>query len=183
MKRCYRCEQTKDLLEFNKDQTSKDGYGFDCKKCRSEFRKKRRKENPEHYKEMQRKNLERNREAIRSSQKKHILENRQEILAKRRKNYEENKIEITERENKRRKSPEFRQYARNYQQKLRDERKELISAWQKVSRAIKNGKMIRAGKCQICGSERKIEAHHADYTKPLEVQWLCKKCHVGIKEI
>jgi len=30
--------------------------------------------------------------------------------------------------------------------------------------------------CEICG-ERKVEAHHEDYDKPLKVRWLCKKHH------
>lgn len=46
-----------------------------------------------------------------------------------------------------------------------------------VNQAIKRGDLIRKP-CQHC-QNAKSEAHHEDYLKPLEVQWLCKKHHVA----
>lgn len=31
--------------------------------------------------------------------------------------------------------------------------------------------------CEVCGTTRKIHAHHEDYSKPLQVTWLCVKHH------
>lgn len=42
--------------------------------------------------------------------------------------------------------------------------------------AMRAGKIIRMP-CVICG-EVKSEAHHEDYSKPLEVIWLCRKHHI-----
>jgi hypothetical protein len=47
-----------------------------------------------------------------------------------------------------------------------------------VQRAVASGKLHQAHACQLCGCGGvALEAHHEDYSKPLEVQWLCKKCH------
>jgi hypothetical protein len=35
---------------------------------------------------------------------------------------------------------------------------------------------MKALPCSVCGAEP-TEAHHQDYAKPLDVQWLCKSHH------
>jgi len=35
-------------------------------------------------------------------------------------------------------------------------------------------------KCENCGSTENLERHHKDYSKPLEVVTLCRKCHAGL---
>ncbi len=63
-------------------------------------------------------------------------------------------------------------------------KKSTMKHWHKqyarllVSSHIKSGKLIKSSKCENCGeSPKKIEGHHTNYSKPLEVVWLCKKCH------
>lgn len=46
-----------------------------------------------------------------------------------------------------------------------------------TSNYIRDGKLKPSEACSICNSKELIEAHHDDYTKPLEVRWLCIKCH------
>jgi ribosomal protein S27AE len=48
-------------------------------------------------------------------------------------------------------------------------------AWRNTGHAIKTGKLKRKP-CEDCG-EIKVEAHHNDYSKILNVRWLCSKCH------
>lgn len=37
---------------------------------------------------------------------------------------------------------------------------------------------IKRRRCEGCG-KRKVEAHHEDYSRPLEVRWLCRDCHAA----
>ena len=42
--------------------------------------------------------------------------------------------------------------------------------------AVKCGK-ISKGCCESCGSDDNVHGHHTDYSRPLDVIWLCAKCH------
>lgn len=46
-----------------------------------------------------------------------------------------------------------------------------------LNRALKNRLIIKPDHCLSCGKRGEIEAHHPDYTKPLEVLWTCRSCH------
>lgn len=41
--------------------------------------------------------------------------------------------------------------------------------------AVKSGK-IKREKCKFCKNE-KTHGHHYDYSKPMDVIWLCRSCH------
>ncbi len=33
------------------------------------------------------------------------------------------------------------------------------------------------GRCEVCGDEVRLDRHHPDYTKAIDVDWLCRECH------
>ena len=63
-----------------------------------------------------------------------------------------------------------KEYAKRYPERRR-------AQW-KVREAIKKGKLVKES-CIICGNE-KVHGHHQDYSKPLEVIWLCAKHHKAL---
>tara|TARA_R110000803_G_scaffold37320_2_gene80370 strand:- start:648 stop:1076 length:429 start_codon:yes stop_codon:yes gene_type:complete len=53
---------------------------------------------------------------------------------------------------------------------------EKAAASRAVRSAIKKGEMERKP-CEECGATRNIHGHHDDYSKPLDVRWLCALHH------
>jgi len=50
-------------------------------------------------------------------------------------------------------------------------------ARQNLNYHIRKGHITRPNVCENCLTEKKTEGHHEDYTKPLDVRWLCRPCH------
>lgn len=49
--------------------------------------------------------------------------------------------------------------------------------------AMNAGLVTKPDHCSGCGcpdTERVIQAHHADYSRPLDVIWLCPRCHARL---
>lgn len=42
---------------------------------------------------------------------------------------------------------------------------------------LKRGK-IQRGPCEVCGNPD-TQSHHDDYSKPLEIRWLCREHHLN----
>lgn len=51
------------------------------------------------------------------------------------------------------------------------------SAQVAVGNAVRDGKLTKPSYCECCREALFVEAHHCDYNKPLEVMWLCDRCH------
>lgn len=56
---------------------------------------------------------------------------------------------------------------------------EKMAAQRQVKAAVKNGLLARPLVCERCHEDKghKIHGHHDDYSKPLDVMWLCPACH------
>jgi len=55
---------------------------------------------------------------------------------------------------------------------------EKRQARKKIWDAVKRGDVHMSTACEDCGRDNdKLQAHHCDYSKPLDVRWLCAPCH------
>jgi len=51
-------------------------------------------------------------------------------------------------------------------------------AHNRVNRALVSGVLSKPDSCEQCGDRQSsLHAHHDDYTKQLDVRWLCPGCH------
>lgn len=62
-----------------------------------------------------------------------------------------------------------------YMKARREAHPEMYAAHTAVGNALRDGR-IKREPCVFCASE-KVHGHHRDYSKPLDVVWLCPKCH------
>lgn len=89
--------------------------------------------------------------------------------------YARHKKEFAERQIEYRKTKAGKDVAQRTAKKMMDKYPEKWKARQALRNAIFRGK-IKKQLCLIC-NEKKVEAHHDDYSKPLEVKWLCTIHH------
>ena len=150
MKYCYKCKQIKPLTAFHKDSSTKDGLNSKCKLCKSIYRKS-------YYQKNKGKELWR--------MKQYQLDNSEKIHKKAQEYYAS--------------EPGLKQHrldAKKYQKKY----PERHNAHGKFTYALKTNRIKRPIHCELCGKKCVPEGHHSDYSKPLEVQWLCHLCHTKL---
>lgn len=46
-----------------------------------------------------------------------------------------------------------------------------------LGQAVLCGSLRRPDRCEVCGVEETVDAHHEDYSRPLFVRWVCRACH------
>lgn len=91
-------------------------------------------------------------------------------------NYRANIDQYKKYDTERNKRPERRKAATSRCREYRTENPEKVIAHSLVSRAVKSGKIVKKP-CVVCGATSNLEAHHANYEKPLDVTWLCSLHH------
>ena len=60
---------------------------------------------------------------------------------------------------------------------LRERYPEKYKARTAVGNAVRDGRLIKPNVCSMCDSPGRIEGHHEDYSKLLDVIWVCPSCH------
>ena len=176
MKKCSCCGLQKDESEFFKKRVSSlEGF---CKSCKKEKLKKRKEQDPDKYREKERLRSEQRRQTqeFKEWRKDHQERNRDKISRKSREYYEDKKKSVYEVQ-KIWKSKN-KEKVREYNSEFKKKNPLKVACHKFVCAALKEGIINKALVCCECQIECKAEAHHEDYTKPLDVIWLCHRCHM-----
>ena len=181
MKKCFVCLEEKPLDDFYKHSKSRqhigDGHVNKCKQCTCLAQKDPEKVDRANYLRRVRGKTENQKEANRKWEKQYYKTEAGKKKAKQRRNKYRSKPEkqklIKQTVFLYRQTDAFKKSVLKHRQKYPEKR----IAQSRVSAAIKSGKLIRPDSCVICTKECIPEGHHPDYSKPLEVIWVCKQCH------
>lgn len=84
--------------------------------------------------------------------------------------------EVRRRERERAKLPHRREASAIIAKRWREQNPEGYRAQTAVNNAIRD-KRLAKGPCAVCADTGQVHAHHRDYAKPLDVIWLCPRCH------
>ena len=95
------------------------------------------------------------------------------------KNYRDNVEHYRNYDRERFTQPGRKAQLKTYHQRRRKKYPERYAAHVAVCNAVRDGRLTRPDTCTKCGSTTKIQGHHPDYSKPLDVVWLCYRCHMN----
>ena len=88
---------------------------------------------------------------------------------------------VREYDRERAKTPARKVHIRAVSKKWREDYPEKYRAQTALGNALRDGKVAKEP-CYFCGA-KEVHGHHKDYSKPLEVTWLCPKCHHRLHRI
>lgn len=165
MKECTKCKKPKSLKKFSRHSSTRDGRRSQCKVCVGIYYKKWQRENAKecgaHHKKWRQKNPKK----CRASNKRWRREHRKQYRTTQRRLYAKN--------------PEKHiKAAKEY----RETHPKAAKAREECYNAVRRGDLIRPDRCEKCKKRRKVHGHHDDYSKPLEVRWLCSECHSEVHQ-
>src|SRR5690625_498931 len=148
MKACRKCGVEKPLADYYTHKQMADGHLNICKECVKARAREHRRENLERIREYDRK--------------------RGQTEARKKRVREYYRKTVATKEGRDRLWDQSREWARK--------NKERRAAHIAVTNAVRNG-TLKPKPCERCSFPFGVHGHHEDYSKPLDVIWLCRRCH------
>jgi len=155
---CNKCQTEKDINLFYRRKDTRTGRTTKCKECcRATMR------------EYHQKNKEK-----RNAEKKIWYQNNREFANKQVMRWRKNNPHKVREYNM--KNSNYYKYKATWHQR----HPEAWYCWKEYKRALKDGVVKRGDGCAICNQVCYTEAYHKDFSKPMDILWLCKRCYCHI---
>ena len=177
-KPCFKCGETKPLIEFYKHPQMADGHVNKCKECNKRDVRENRNDKIDYYLayDRMRANIPKRVEARKAyAQTDHgIAVARAARIAWAQTDHG---IAVARAARIAYLATPHGRSAANKSKRQWSERNTIKRAAQThTRRAVRDGRLIRPDACEECGSGN-VHGHHDDYAMPLAVRWLCAGCH------
>lgn len=165
---CTVCGLAKSLSEFYARKRSKDGLASACKMCHNAMTKVSK--NRPHVKEHGR---------VKALEYYHAHKDKCNTRTKEYRQTKAGRIAMRASVKRYQSGDHGRVARRLATQRFDEKHPNKRRAYWTVKNAIRSGRLTRPSDCSCCGASTKTDAHHDDYSKPLEVRWLCRQCHLA----
>jgi len=152
MKQCFKCGRIKRLSSFYTHQEMADGHLGKCKDCARRDARDHRTANLEKVRAYDRQRA--------------TLPQRVALRAKIAKRWKTD--------------PKLRQRIALQKAAWGRRNQERRAAHVLLGNALRSGRVMKPSKCATCGAKGQVHGHHEDYAAPLNVVWLCRKCHARL---
>lgn len=170
MRICRKCDFEKILDEYANTTAYKDGKERICKECKRKYNKAyfqtqggknaHNKSNRKYYSTDKGK-IQRKKDNLKWRERPHYIEGKRAEYSK-----------------KYKQSDKYKEQSASYSVWVRKNNPQKYKARYKLRNAVIKGLVVKPTKCEICNATKDLEGHHPDYSKPLDVIWMCKDCHV-----
>lgn len=164
MKSCSKCGEEKSLEEFYRAKSASDGRQSWCKDCHRVQSREWKQDNPERYKKCEKLRREANPQRMAEIAKRSRTKRRDKAVAELKQWRQRNPVRKKELE-----------------KRARERHPQKARAHQAINNAVMRGKIVKPAACEECegliADPCELHAHHEDYARPLDVEWLCRDCH------
>ncbi len=175
---CTRCEKHKPREEMGIRRASPNGLNCYCLECLVIRRKEQWRKNIDHNRTQSRASSARDLAKNPNRTKDYYKANRDTLLVKDRAKYAESAPKRRAQMSEYGKS--HRAEREDYRRQYNIDNRQKYLARKRINSAVYRGTIVKPAKCEDCNTptpKHKLSGHHADYSKPYDVNWVCRKCH------